>query len=132
MAQGLDQGPGVGVLRSFLLAKAPIVGVFGQRAGWSSSASDPVLSLALKKAGKQGSGWPDLLSREPLAGAFYEWLGERFARRVPSNALTSIAEAPLSAVFTSSIDPGLANMFAGEGREPELVLLVSRLRNSWS
>ena len=79
--------------------------------------------LALGKAPRSGNDWKVLLTREPLPQGFYEWLGERFLSRPPSPELLSIADAPFSAVYTSSIDPGLLNLFSTEGRQPEAILI---------
>jgi hypothetical protein len=92
-------------------------------AGWSGDHRDPVLPLALKKASKVGSDWKALLSRDSLSQSFYEWLGERFMNRAPPQELLSIADAAFSAVYTSSIDPSLVNLFTTKGRQPEAVLV---------
>ena len=102
---------------------APVAAFLGQTVGWSHSHRDPVLNLALEKAARNGSDWKSLLSREPLPQGFYEWLGEKFFNRTPSRELLLTADAPFSAVYTSSIDPGLLNLFATEGRQPEPVLI---------
>ncbi len=67
--------------------------------------------------------WRDLLTADPLQPNYYEWLAGTFQRRLPSRALEAISDAPFSAVFTSSVDPGLANLLASAGREPEPILL---------
>jgi hypothetical protein len=82
-----------------------------------------VLPLALKKTSRAGDDWRALLSREALPGGFFEWLGERFLNRAPSQELLSIADTPFSAIYTSSIDPSLVNLFATQGRQPEPVLI---------
>jgi hypothetical protein len=106
-----------------LTSGVPIVAVLGQYAGWSVEHPDPVLTLALKKAGREGDDWKALLAREQLPATFYEWLAERFSRRAPSDELLAVADTPVSAVFTSSIDPGVINVFTTNGREPEPVLV---------
>lgn len=111
------------ILADALRAGMPVVAFLGQTTGWSHERADPVLSLALKKAGKAGDAWKELLSREPLSQGFFEWLGERFIKRAPSKELLSIADAAFSAVYTSSIDPSLVNLLATEGREPEPILI---------
>lgn len=110
-----------------LNAGAPIVAILGQAAGWPEPNSDPVLNLALAKAARAGSSWSGLIGRESLDRDFYQWVAERFARRVPSDFLTALADIPASAIFTSSIDPGLPNLFSTNGREPEPVLLGTPL-----
>ncbi|WP_249671625.1 ATP-binding protein [Pseudomonas abieticivorans] len=120
--QGED-GRGEELLHQFVTANRPVVAILGQTVGYSTGAPDPVLGMAIEKAGKSGSSWSDLLGRESLPESFYTWLGERFTRRTPSASLVINSEFRFSAVFTSSIDPGIGNIFASGGREPELVLL---------
>ena len=111
------------ILADALRAGAPVVAFLGQSAGWSGGRNDPVLLLALKKASKTGGDWKALLSRETLPQSFFEWLGERFINRAPSQELLTIADTAFSAIYTSSIDPGLVNLFATEGRQPEPILI---------
>lgn len=106
-----------------LYSEAPIIAILGQQSGWGKRSPDPVLSRALKQAEREGSEWPDLLDRSPLDHSFYQWIAERFERRVPSDALSITADIPVSAIFTSSIDPGIHNLFSTNGREPETILL---------
>jgi hypothetical protein len=114
---------GEATLREALRAGVPVAAFLGQLAGWTDHHSDPVLQLALRKASRSGDDWKALLAREPLPQAFYEWLAERFLNRAPSPELLSISDATFSAVYTSSIDPGLLNLFCTEGRQPEAVLI---------
>jgi hypothetical protein len=123
LAQTASSADGELVLGEALRTGVPVAAFLGQLIGWSDTGGDPVLRLALKKASKQGDDWKSLLSGEPLPQGFYEWLGERFLNRAPSRELLSIGDAVFSAVYTSSIDPGLANLFATEGRQPEAVLI---------
>lgn len=124
--QGED-GRGEELLLQFVKAGRPVVAVLGQSVGYSVSNPDPVLSKAFDKAEKSGVAWSELLGREPLPENFFTWLGERFVRRTPSSSLVLTSEFRFSAVFTSSIDPGIGNIFASGGREPELVLLGTPL-----
>lgn len=110
------------IARAFQL-EVPVVGVLGQLAGWTIDTPDPVLPLALAKLGRSGPSWSALASKEGTPAEFYVWLGERFARRAPAAAMEQIADAPLSAVFTSSIDPGLANLLSTNGREADPILV---------
>ena len=71
---------------------------------------------------RQGSAWGAPLDMQPLPSGFYDWLAEKFLRRTPSSELLAISDAPFCAVYTSSIDPGVLNLFATSGREPALVL----------
>jgi len=111
------------ILGEALRTGVPVAAFLGQMTGWSATHGDPVLQLALKKASRPGDDWKSLLSREPLPQGFYEWLGERFLNRAPSRELLTTADGVFSAVYTSSIDPGLLNLFATEGRQPEAVLI---------
>ena len=111
------------VLRKALRKELPVVAVLGQASGWSCNHPDPSLAAALAKASRDGGDWKSLLSMDPLPEGFYEWLSERFVHRAPSPELLAIADAPLSAVYTSSVDPGLLNLFTTSGREPIAVLL---------
>src|SRR4051812_33323376 len=111
------------MLRDALARGVPLVALLGQRAGWSSGI-DPVLTLALARLKKEPSqGWKALLSREQHPEHFDSWLEERFARRAPSSEQVAIADLPVSAAFTSSIDPGWSNLIATGGREPEPILI---------
>lgn len=113
---------GESILGEALRMGVPVAAVLGQLTGWSDRHPDPVLKLALTKAARPGEDWKSLLTRDPLPEGFYEWLGERFLHRAPSTELQCIADAALSAVYTSSIDPGLLNLFSTGGRQPEAVL----------
>lgn len=125
MAGLLDpSGPtGEDLLRDTLARGGPLVVFLGQRAGWPAE-TDPILPLALTKLKREPSaGWNALLSREQHPEHFDSWLEERFARRAPSAEQVAIADLPVSAAFTSSIDPGWSNLFATSGREPETILI---------
>ena len=117
------RSPGEALLSDAITSGVPIVALLGQTAGWVGGQADPIVSLALGKAGRHGDSWKALLLREPLPGTYYEWLAERFARRAPSENLLSLAEMPLSAVYTSAIDPGIVNLLTTSGREPEAILV---------
>lgn len=114
---------GLDTLRRAFRSEVPIVGVFGQHVGWTVDRPDPILKPALDRLQRDKFTWKALLSREPFDPTFYEWLGERFARRAPSEGLELIGDAPLSSAFTSSLDPGFVNLFATKGREPDPVLM---------
>lgn len=101
----------------------PIVVVLGQGTAASPVSGDIVLQRALEKAGRTGTTWSDLLDKEDLEPQFYQWLSERFMRRTPPQALQAIADMPVSAVYTSSIDTGISNLFSTNGREPRRILL---------
>jgi hypothetical protein len=110
------------IRRAFQL-DVPVVGVFGQMAGWSNETPDPVLKAAQERLGFDVGNWGQVLTRNRLPTEFFAWLSERFTRRAPSPAWEQMGDAPLSAVFTSSIDPGVASIFATNGRAPEPIIL---------
>lgn len=102
---------------------APLVAILGQQIGWSPASPDPVLARALQHAGRaKGPSWKSLLTSDPVNPEFYSWLAERFRNRPASQLVVEAYRAPWCAVFTSSIDSGLANSMAGDGREPEVIL----------
>ena len=106
----------------------PIVLVIGQDAWTDSEYQDVVLEKALERVGRIGEarrGWPALLGTRPLCHSFYDWLAERFERRVHPAWLAALGELPWSAVFTSALDPTLAVLLRGTGREPEVVLTAN-------
>ena len=103
----------------------PIVLLLGQHAWTGSDGKDPVLLKALERLGRSGElrrGWSALLGNDPLPDTFYEWLAERFERRVHPAWLTVLGDLPWSAVFTSSLDPTLKKVVDGPGRESGVVL----------
>ena len=106
----------------------PIVLILGQDAWTEPGSEDPVLVKALDRLGRNSEvqrGWPGLLETTPVPPAFYEWLAERFERRVHPAWLSVLGELPWSAVFTSALDPILKGLLEGRGREPEVVLTAS-------
>ena len=103
----------------------PIVLVLGQDAWAAPGIHDPVLATALDRLGRDGNarrGWAGLLEINSVPPSFYEWLAERFERRVHPEWLSILGELPWSAVFTSALDPTLPALMEGRGREPEIVL----------
>lgn len=121
---GTERSVGCASLLDAFKQDRPVVAILGQTAGWFTEA-DPVLAVALEHVGIEGRTWRDLLRPEILPTGFYEWLAGRFERRLPSAALEELTDAHFSAVFTSSLDPGLANMLSTGGREAEPVILGS-------
>lgn len=127
MSQATEEprGPSAGqeLLRRRWVEGAPLVTIWGQQTGWSPSSPDPVLARALEHAGRaEGASWKSLLTNEPVNPEFYNWLAERFRNRPASQVVVEATRAPWCAVFTSSVDNGLANSMAGDGREPEVIL----------
>ena len=113
------------LLVSAIEEQRPLVLILGQDASGESQNDNSVLASALDRLGRNGrlrSGWSALLGAEAVPGEFYDWLAERFARRVHPRALEVLSELPWSAVFTSSLDPTLMDLFRGPAREPAVVL----------
>lgn len=111
-----------------LQEKHPLVLILGQDAWRENGQEDPVLAKALERLDRKDAkqqGWLKLLA-QPLPTGFYEWLTERFERRVPPDWLGALGEVPWSAVFTSSLDPTLKELFSQRQR-PELVLTSAEM-----
>lgn len=111
-----------------LREKHPLVLVLGQDAWRENGHEDPVLAQALAHLHREDAkqpGWLKLLA-QPLPSSFYAWLAERFTRRVPPDWLAALGEIPWSAVFTSSLDPTLKEVFSKHQR-PELVLTSAEM-----
>lgn len=103
----------------------PIVLLLGQDTWSIGCEPDPILKLSLKHLKRKEeniNGWPSLINAEPLPKDFYQWLAERFTRRVPPEWMETILSFPWSAIFTSSIDPSIRDTFATQGRSPKVVL----------
>ena len=113
------------ILFETLEDKRPIVLILGQEAWVSRGENDPVLTKALAHLGRSGEiqrGWRGLLGATPVPNSFYDWLTERFERRVAPTWLAALNEISWSATFTSAIDPTLKALLRGPEREPEVVL----------
>ena len=118
------------LLVSAVEEQRPIVLILGQDAWAEPGIEDPVLLRSLERLGRGSEverGWPGLLGTEPIPSSFYEWLSERFERRVHPAWLSALAEMPLSAVFTSALDPTVKVLLQGRGREPEVVLTANEI-----
>ena len=117
------------LLVAALEEQRPVVLVLGQNSWVGSEGRDPILEKAFDKLGRSNAqlerGWPALLDSNPVPSSFYEWLAERFERRVHPPWLSVLRELPWSAVFTSTLDPTLKTLLSGPGREAEVVLTAS-------
>ena len=116
------------LLISAIEEQRPIVLILGQDAWAESENGDTLLAKALNRLGRDSHvqhGWTALLDATPVPAEFYEWLAERFERRVHHPALEVVSELPWSAVFTSALDPTLRGLLEGQGREPGVVLTES-------
>lgn len=111
------------ILISALTDRVPLVAVLGQNFGWTNSEGDPVLKQILRKSGREGDGWNDLISKEAVESLLYTWVAERYSRRSPSESMLRVADIAFSAIYTSSIDSTLSNLFSTNGRQPEAILV---------
>ncbi len=100
----------------------PIVAFLGQGCGYNDEQPDEILASAIKRIGRQPNGWKSLLETE-VDSKLFAWMAEKYVQSAPSAELCSIADTPFSAVYTSSIDPRIRNLFETNGREPETVLV---------
>ena len=116
------------LLISAIEEQRPIVLILGQDAWADSKNGDTLLAKALKRLGRDGHaqrGWSALLGTNPVPAEFYDWLAERFKRRVHPPSLEILSELPWSAVFTSALDPTLRGLLEGQGREAGVVLTAN-------
>lgn len=111
------------ILRAAIKDDRPLVGIIGQSIGLPNSAGECLMTSALARLGLSGTSWKDLFSRGPIQPELYAWLNERFERRSPARDLIDIADTHFSAIYTSSFDPTIRNLFATDGREPEPVVV---------
>ena len=110
-----------------LTESRPIVLLLGQDAWKSGTHPDPVLGLALKRAGRQPTEpasveFPQLLQTDPLPEDFFDWLAETYSHQPEQTWMEVISRLPLNSVFTSSIDPAIARALRINGRDVEPVL----------
>ena len=113
------------ILLSTIREKRPLVLLLGEEAWGETPNEDPILVASLKTLGRSGEGgvgWADVLSTEKVHPDYYQWLIERFERRVHPPYINVLRELPWSAIFTSSIDPTLIELFSYRGREIEPIL----------
>ena len=113
------------ILLNTIEEKRPLVLLLGQDAWRDSERGDAVLASALKKLGRGDDaerGWSATLGGEPLPADYHSWLAERFERRVHPQFIEILSEMPLSAAFTSSVDPTLSKLFSQRGRQAEPIL----------
>ena len=111
------------MLISAIKERRPLVIILGQDA-WADG-EDSILARAMERLSapkESGSSWMDLLSASSLPDDFYQWVSERFKRRVHTSSLEAICGLPYSAIFTSGIDPTFVDLLTSTGREPEVIL----------
>lgn len=102
----------------------PVVLLLGQDAWASGTRPDPVLEMAFKRigGGQTSLGFPALLNNAPLPEGFYDWLAEAYSHQPEAAWMEEISRLPLNAVFTSSINPAIAQTFRINGRDVEPIL----------
>lgn len=105
----------------------PVVLLLGQDAWRDRDKNDQVLVSALSRSGRAPASrvtvsYNDLLAAEPLSEEFYEWLADTLLKRPQPQWMERIAQLPLNAVFTSSVDPSLSRALRSSGRDVEVVL----------
>ena len=105
----------------------PLVVLLGQDAWRTNTEQDQVIKAALKRIGRYNEdsinlGMPSLLSNETLPNDFYEWLANLYFHQIEADWLEPIAKLPLSALFTTSINPALSRSLRLQGRDVEAVL----------
>lgn len=113
------------LLATTLNEKRPVVLLAGQQLTCRTGESDPILHSMLVRLSRTEEGkigWQALLTGSGMTDADYEWLSERFDRNVSPEPVQALLDVGWSAVFTSSIDPKLANRLESFGRQPEQVL----------
>lgn len=100
----------------------PVVAFLGQVCGYNSEQPDEILAAAIKKLGSEARGWKSLLNSN-FDPKVFAWMAEKYVQSPPSAEICSIADTPFSAIYTSSIDPRIRNLFETNGREPETILV---------
>ena len=117
------------LLISSVEEKRPLVLLLGQDAWADSQHGDALLGVALGKLGLGSElkrhGWSATLGIDPMPAEYYDWLADRFERRVHPESVEILSELPWSAVFTSSIDPTLTKLLSRRGRQAEPILTES-------
>ena len=102
----------------------PLVLILGQRSYADGGDGPTLLSNAATKLGldkESDIGWSGLLDAG-ISEDNYDWLAERFRRHVLPPVVEVLGEVPWCAIFTSSLDPSLSDLFSDNGREPEPIL----------
>jgi hypothetical protein len=88
--------------------------------------TDSVLNGFLERiegdSNKHGARWKDVLRARNIEATDYQWLSERFDRRVPTEGIEKVFDLAWSGVFTTSLDHRIAGLLETRGRLPETVL----------
>lgn len=117
------------LLLSAIEEDRPAVLLLGQDAYCETGTQDPLLKSALMQLGHspEAAAWTSLFAGTAVQPEFYDWLAERFRRRVLPPWLTPVRQVPWSAVFTSTIDPTTVGLVEDRGREPEVTLSANEV-----
>ncbi len=110
--------------------RRPLVLLLGQNFWNTSSQNDPIMVDAFKKIARHPNSaeqysLKSILTSTPLPEGFYNWMAGRYMKQVETDWFEAIAQLPLSAVFTSGIDPSLPKMFRGYNRDVQSILSVA-------
>ncbi|WP_159086627.1 hypothetical protein [Burkholderia sp. NRF60-BP8] len=103
----------------------PVVLFLGQdffRVEQSESVLNGLVERIEGKSTRSGVRWQDVLRTRGITTADYQWLSERFDRRVPTEGIEKVFDLAWSGVFTTSLDHRIANFLETRGRLPETVL----------
>lgn len=114
------------ILVEALKEHRPLVAILGQDSLVGND--DPLLRRAREHLGishDSHTGWNGVLQGSTLSGDFYEWLAERYKGRAHNQSLAALGLLPISAIFTSALDPTLIELFATPRREPQAVLTAN-------
>jgi len=108
-----------------LRTERPAVLFLGQDYVRIDEGGDPVLRAFFERRTAKSvrpPSWRDAFQDKPISEQEYEWLSERFDRSVQSERMERVFDLAWCAVFTSSIDPKIAQRLETRGRVPEPVL----------
>lgn len=103
----------------------PVVLFLGQdffRVEESESVLNAFMERLEGKPAQPEAKWRDVLRARNITTADYQWLSERFDRRVPTEGLEKVFDLAWSGVFTTSLDHRIAGLLETRGRLPETVL----------
>ncbi len=106
-------------------ADRPAVLFLGQdfaRAGESDVVLDALLTRLEVSSRSTPARWREVFAGRAITNLDYQWLTERFDRRVPTEGLEHVFELPWSGVFTTSLDHRVAGLLETRGRLPETIL----------
>lgn len=104
----------------------PLVLLLGQDSSRVSSNGDPAIDLAFRRLGHPIEQSPrflsDLLGTDAVDDEFYDWFAEACMSQPDPDWIEPLAELPLNALFTSSINPAISRWFRIRGRDVTPIL----------